>query len=283
MTAESAPLHERGFDALLPSCVSTSHRLNDDGVEDILPPEQAAVAGVVQARRDEFRTGRHCAREALTQLGLPNTAIPAGPHREPLWPPAIVGSITHCDGCRAAAVAHHSELRALGIDVETHEPLPPGVLTEVALPDEQSEVRDLLERLPMIRWDRVLFSMKESIYKTWFPLHLRWLGFTDCRVRIDPRRGTFSAKVLIESGPVWPMEVHGAWETDDRFIRTAAWIPAHSTDSTAGLPQHGDDADKDADLQLRPLVVAGHDIPLHPASHPTAVHDNVDPSGSGRP
>lgn len=229
-TCDSASLHERGFSDILPSCVSTSHRLNDDGVLDILPPEQAIVAGAIQARRQEFRTGRHCAREALTQLGIPSTAIPAGAHGEPLWPPAIVGSITHCNGYRAAAVARDSQIRSLGIDVETQDPLPPGVLTEVALPDEQAEMHELRATLPMVHWDRVLFSMKETIYKSWFPLHRRWLSFTDCRVRIDPHHGTFSAHVLVESGPGWPISVRGTWETSDMFIRTAAWVSATPPD-----------------------------------------------------
>ncbi|WP_425248498.1 4'-phosphopantetheinyl transferase superfamily protein [Auritidibacter ignavus] len=283
MVTATVPLIERGFDALLPASVATAHRLNDSDVEDILPLEQAIVAGAVQTRRDEFRTGRHCAREALSRLGIPRAPILAGPHQEPLWPPAIVGSITHCDGFRAAAVARQSEICGLGIDVETHGPLPPGVLCEVALPDEQSEVCDLLQRLPMIRWDRMLFSMKESVYKAWFPLHLRWLSFTDCRVRIDPRRETFSAKVLAKSAPAWPLYVHGAWEVDDRFIRTAAWVPAECTDLSACLPQRRNEAGTDGALQLHPLVVGSHEIANHSASHPPASHQIVGPWGGHDP
>ncbi len=38
----------------------------------------------------------------------------------------MVGSLTHCDGYRAA-VARVGEMVSLGIDAEIHEPLPEGV------------------------------------------------------------------------------------------------------------------------------------------------------------
>ena len=59
-----------------------------------------------------------------------------GAKREPLWPAGVVGSITHCDGYRAAAVARATDLATVGIDAEPHEPLPDGVLAAIALPAE---------------------------------------------------------------------------------------------------------------------------------------------------
>jgi 4'-phosphopantetheinyl transferase EntD len=63
--------------------------------------------------------------------------------------------------------------------------------------------RALLGRLaaehPDVSWDRVLFSAKESVYKTWFPLTGRWLGFEDAE--LEPAAdGTFVARLLVE-GP----------------------------------------------------------------------------------
>ena len=46
-------------------------------------------------------------------------------------------------------------------------------------------------------WDRLLFSAKESVYKAWFPLTGRWLGFEDADVTITPD-GTFTARLLAE-------------------------------------------------------------------------------------
>ena len=33
-------------------------------------------------------------------------------------------------------------------------------------------------------WDRLLFSAKESVYKAWFPLARRWLGFEEADIEI---------------------------------------------------------------------------------------------------
>jgi 4'-phosphopantetheinyl transferase EntD len=50
---------------------------------------------------------------------------------------------------------------------------------------------------PAVSWGRLLFGIKESIYKAWFPLTRSWLGFEDASVSIDRERGTFSAHLLV--------------------------------------------------------------------------------------
>ncbi len=42
--------------------------------------------------------------------------------------------------------------------------------------------RRLAAARPEVSWDRLLFSAKESVYKTWFPLTGRWLGFEDAEL-----------------------------------------------------------------------------------------------------
>ena len=77
---------------------------------------------------------RTCARIALGRLGLPPAPLLSGPKREPLWPDGVVGSITHCDGYRAVAVARADQLASIGIDAEPHAELPAGILARIALP-----------------------------------------------------------------------------------------------------------------------------------------------------
>ena len=58
-------------------------------------------------------------------------------------------------------------------------------------------------RLPSgdgICWDRLLFSAKESVFKAWFPITGRWLGFKDAFVTMQPA-GAFHARLLVP-GPV---------------------------------------------------------------------------------
>ncbi|MBO0877952.1 MAG: 4'-phosphopantetheinyl transferase, partial [Pseudonocardia sp.] len=86
------------------------------------PEEAAHIGHAVPRRRDEYACVRHCARQGLAALGIAPAAILSGSRREPLWPPGAVGSMTHCAGYRAAAVARASDVAAVGIDAEPHEP-----------------------------------------------------------------------------------------------------------------------------------------------------------------
>lgn len=164
---------------------------------DLFPEEEAVVGGAVEKRRREFVTARACAREALLQLGMSPRPIPSGARGEPVWPAGVVGSITHCAGYRACAVAPASELLTIGVDAEVDEPLPAGVIADVARPEERAWIEEVTVAAPGINWDRLLFSIKESIYKAWFPLTRTWLGFEDAVVSVDRSRGAFAAGLLV--------------------------------------------------------------------------------------
>ena len=76
------------------------------------------------------------------------------------------------------------------------EPLPEGVLSVIASPEESALVAQLMAARRGIHWDTVLFSAKESIYKAWFAFTGERLGFGDARVVIDGSRRTFAARIL---------------------------------------------------------------------------------------
>lgn len=202
----------------------------DKDLEAVLyPEEESAVAQAVEKRRREFTTARACAREALTRLGYPEQAIPSGSRGEPVWPTGVVGSITHCDGYRACAVARGEDLLSIGVDAEPNEPLPGGLLEDIALPDERERLRQLAREAPDVHWDRLLFSAKESVYKAWFPLAERWLGFEDAMVSIDRQEGTFSARLLVPGPSLDEGELRGfkgRWLAADDLVMAAIALPA---------------------------------------------------------
>lgn len=175
---------------------------------------------------------RSCARRALARLGYPAQPLVPGPQREPVWPPGLVGSLTHCDGYRAAAVARAADLASLGIDAEVHEPLPEGVRDLVTVADEQRMLRELLDERPDIAWDRILFSAKESVYKAWYALAHTWLDFTECKMRIDAHTGLFVGQLLVP-GPQLkagcPDRFAGRWRADGTHVLTAVHVPAENT------------------------------------------------------
>jgi 4'-phosphopantetheinyl transferase EntD len=210
---------------------------------ELFPEEQVSVANAVEKRRREFVTARACARLALQRLGLAVQPIPNGERGEPCWPAGVVGSITHCAGYRACAMAHASAVLALGIDAEPNEPLPEGVLAAIALSEEQAGLEELGRAVPGVHCDRLLFSAKESVYKAWFPLTRRWLGFEDASLRfehsggagapgeLDDPHGTFAARLLVE-GPRLDGQpltgFSGRWLVRDGVVLTAIAVDALS-------------------------------------------------------
>ena len=189
-----------------------------DLATELFAEEARALGAAVDARRREFTTGRACARQALAQLGLPAAPVARGAHGEPLWPPEVVGSITHCARYRAVALARRRDVLTVGIDAEPDAPLPAGVLATVASEEER---RALAAHAAGACWDRVLFSAKEAVFKASFPLTGRMLGFEDAEVRIDPARGTFAAR-LLAGGPL--DAVHGRWLAADGIVATAVVV-----------------------------------------------------------
>jgi 4'-phosphopantetheinyl transferase EntD len=196
---------------------------------ELFPEERAALGDAVEKRRREFISARACAHRALAQLGLPRLGIATGDRGEPLWPEGVVGSITHCDGYRACAVARALQIATLGIDAEPNEPLPAGVLDEIALAEERDALGDLVRAEPAVRWDRFLFSAKEAVYKAWFPLARRWLGFEDVALSVDLEERSFGVRLLVSDPPPAARRLQllaGRWLVRDGLLLTAVALPA---------------------------------------------------------
>lgn len=216
---------------LVPPSVACAETTGDHLDIDLFDAEREALGRAVEKRRREFITGRACARLALRRLGAPVVAIPSGPRGEPLWPPGVVGSITHCRGYRACAVARSEALTALGIDAEPNDPLPAGVLEDVLHGGERElrgEWSPHMSHGAAVDLPRLVFSAKEAVYKAWFPLTGRWLGFEDVEVSVDPAGGGFRARLLVAGlvvAGVPVTELAGRWTLQDGIICTAVVVP----------------------------------------------------------
>jgi len=217
------------IETILPSAVIAVEASEDPADIVLCPAEEAAVGQAVEKRRREFTTARACVREAFSQLGLPHAAVTNGAHGEPHWPLSVVGSITHCDGYRACAIARSADIATIGIDAEPHAPLPEGVLPDIADAQELSWLSTRRREIPDMHWDRLLFSAKESVYKAWFPVAKRWLGFEDALVTVDASAQTFTARLLVPGPSVGDRRLtgfSGRWLIRDGLVLTAIALPA---------------------------------------------------------
>ena len=217
------------IERLLPSWVRAVDTTQDASEDTLWPAERSVVSRAVAKRRVEFATVRACARAALAELGVPPAPILPGARGAPGWPQGVVGSMTHCAGYRGAAVASTEHAASVGIDAEPHGPLPHGVLDAIARPEEHGWLAELAARAPAVRWDRLLFSMKESVYKAWFPLTGSWLDFDGASITVDPAAGEFTA-VLQVPGPVLGgrelTTFTGRFSASDALVLTAIVVPA---------------------------------------------------------
>ncbi|MDP1560337.1 MAG: 4'-phosphopantetheinyl transferase superfamily protein [Pirellulaceae bacterium] len=166
--------------------------------ESLVLPREVGFA----KRRQEFHSGRVCAVHALRQAGwtsnLSESAVgsrPGAPASEdlqaivgvssdrcPQWPTGFVGSISHSQNWSWAVAASAQYLAGIGIDTEVimtpeiHETVRPEVGTEL----EWALVSKLALR-PELE-TTLLFSIKETFFKLWYPLVKQFYDFTDVQL-----------------------------------------------------------------------------------------------------
>lgn len=193
-----------------------------------LPGEETNISKAVEKRKREFRAGRHCAHQALTQLlgNAPESqrAIRIGKSRGPCWPSGVVGSISHSGEHCSAAVALSQNILSLGHDIEQARPLDTNVYNMICTQNE----RDFLARhqhteLPL---STLIFSAKESIHKAYSPLNDHMLDFLDAELTINLEEQTFLAHIINpKAKPAYNItEMAGRFCIDGGYIYTGIYI-----------------------------------------------------------
>jgi 4'-phosphopantetheinyl transferase EntD len=199
--------------------------LTTEAAPDVLTSvELKSISHCADKRVQDFTRGRACAHRALSELGIRDFSLLAGEKREPIWPPAITGSITHTAGFAAAVVARRADIASLGIDCEIIESVDEELWERICTPAEQAR----LARLPVVERRRqaaLIFAAKEAFYKCQFPLSRAWVGFED--VSIEPADWPASAGSLrvVPQNPLpvpdgWVASLVGRFQFRDRWVVT---------------------------------------------------------------
>jgi len=156
-----------------------------------------SLTNAVDKRKSEYLAGRYCAKQALTKLNIYDFNILTGHHRAPIWPKAVVGSITHTKGFALSAVAHCENYTYLGIDYEE-------CLTQKTAAEVQSSIISPLEFNLLnnsgLGFEEALtltFSGKESLFKALYPHVGQYFDFRDAGiVDISTQSQTFELTLL---------------------------------------------------------------------------------------
>ena len=181
-----------------------------DHASSLLPAETVGLDRMADVRRAEYSSGRRVAREALRLLGIESFAVtPRG--RVPVWPPGVVGSITHSRALALAMVGRSRAVAGIGVDLEREHRVNARVAARVLVPEERGS---LVEE----DWRTMLFAAKEAVYKAVNPLVGEYLEFGDvvvsaredrtfAAVTTRPRRSTS----MIADGRGYFQRVDGHW------------------------------------------------------------------------
>jgi enterobactin synthetase component D len=153
----------------------------------VAPP--ANLGRAVNKRKAEFLCGRFLAALGLERLGGPQMEIGVGEHRQPLWPAAFSGSLSHSND-RAACLLSNDANLALGIDIEN-------LLTDAGAQNIANSVVDATE-LALLAADpggfgpalTAVFSAKETLFKALYPRVRNYFDFHAARIcHLDWQQG----------------------------------------------------------------------------------------------
>jgi 4'-phosphopantetheinyl transferase EntD len=215
------------LDLILPAGVESQECFGAAPGGVLLAEEEQIIAHAVPARRRDYAAVRSCARACLQRLGYAPVPILPGVGGAPTWPSGVLGSMTHCAGYAAAAVAPVRQILAIGIDAEPDAPLPDGVINLVATPAEQDHLAGMQLASGSPNWDRLLFSAKEAVYKAWFPLVGEWLDHQEAEIHFHPQDRTFTALLSRDGLIVHGRQIrrlHGRWTRKQGILVTAVIV-----------------------------------------------------------
>lgn len=179
MTETRISLLERSIDAMSVPGILVDHRVIADGDEHgLLPEEQAAFETCVTKVRRASGAARIVARHLLGRFGKAQSAIPKSASGMPIWPHGIVGSLAHDAQIAVAALAAQRDFLSIGVDIEPAALLEPDLFDMVATKSERQMVQHDLGL------GRLLFAIKEAVYKAVYPLDGVFLDHHDVEVSL---------------------------------------------------------------------------------------------------
>lgn len=204
-------------------CVFFSQQITEKEYE--IHPLESVLSSKFSSnkRKLEFLAGRECVQALFNNLGFPKLPIYFNKRREPLWPFNCIGSISHGASIAAAIVGKPgSNILGLGIDIE----------------DLTREIRTDITRHVLTPWEikhwkqdkgstgkstRTIFSIKETIYKCFYPVNHCSMGFQDAEV-IEIKADEFLARLLkcpFRGQVKLPLEFIGKVYQSDQLVFTA--------------------------------------------------------------
>src|SRR5207248_2715445 len=122
-----------------------------------------------------------------------------GSDRRPLWPDGFVGSISHSDLFCAAVAGRTDRYAGIGIDIDIDEAVSAPIRQMICRADEDDGFVHVEGR--SIDATKLIFVVKEALFKAYYPASRNFLDFHDVRIVISAHAGVFEAEIVRLTGP----------------------------------------------------------------------------------
>lgn len=180
--------------------------------------EISALGQVVDKRKAEFIAGRHAARGALGGIGLPTADILIGTHRQPLPPQGAVLTISHDQRLAMAVAAPAEKWLGLGVDIADADELAENLIATIC---GESDLLNLQQGESIAGRAKLVFCLKEALFKAIFPQVLDWMDFSQSALSVDHASASYQAHFYGADGA--KLLLQGQWH--GRFARVGnRWI-----------------------------------------------------------
>ncbi len=187
-------------------------------MHQITVPETLKKA--VPKRQAEFIAGRTLANVALGKLGFPQTHIPIGKHRSPVWPIGAIGSISHNASFAVACAKFKGNKSAIGIDIETLFTEPQAIEVQALICHKEDFKWFNNSSLSYMELMTLIFSVKESLFKAVYPYVQMYLEFQDAKLvdlNIETSKGCLELMVKNSNNTAMYYEFEYSW-VDNNII-----------------------------------------------------------------
>ena len=167
-------------------------------------------------RKRDFSAGRIAAKAALSKSGFKEEFSLINSNRIPEWPTGFVGSISHSNNMAISVVAKSNNYNSLGVDIESRKKnLSKDLIKKITTDKEQ---RWLNSKKDFSTYGLILFSAKESIYKSLSSIGFTNIGFKDVNLAILEREFRIEAEFVIQGIPLEQIRLF--YTIEDEYVST---------------------------------------------------------------
>jgi len=176
-------------------------------------------------RKVEYLAGRYCAAQALKEETGSFLQVGSDEKFVPIWPTGCLGSISHTHGYAVAIISTHQRWLSLGIDVQIicdyNDSRTIDMMSKYIADEEEIFLLKQYSLFPQPGFS-LLFSAKESLFKSLYPYVRRYFGFKSAKLTAICQHKKSWSLVLRERLACFPEGslFTGSFHQADKLVQT---------------------------------------------------------------